>query len=153
MSVEFNFEDKEWQRFLKKLQIKWKDIENRKSFAVLASGIAFGDIIEHFDKEQGPDGKWVKWSEIYEQHLKRIGRSGNKKLNFSGTLRRSFLPGQQKVTPNNLGVLLYSDVEYAATHEYGDKTKNIPARKFMYLSKDGMDRLVFNTAQWLSEDL
>lgn len=152
-SAQFKFEDKQWQKFLKKLNIKWKDIENRKAFAVLASGIAFGDIIEHFEKETGPDGSWRKWSTIYEKHLKRIGRLGNKKLQFSGRLYKSITPEEGKFRTNSLGVLLYSNVKYAATHDYGDSSRNIPKRQFMYISRAGMDRLIFNTEQWLNEDL
>jgi len=149
MSAEFQFEDSQWQSFLKKINKKWKDIEQRKSFADLVSVIGFGDIIDHFENEEGPQGKWKSWSAIYSAHMARIGKGGNKILQDSGRLRNSLTPGKGKVKTNNVGVLLFTNVVYGATHQYG--YKNIPARPFMWLSKEGMKRLVSTTEKWLLE--
>lgn len=149
MSAEFEFENKQWQSFLTKINKKFKDINNRKEFSDLVSIIAFGDIVDHFDKEIGPSGKWTKWSKIYRKHLERIGRGGNKILQFSGRLRKSILPNNGKKRSNSLGILPYTNVIYASTHQYG--YKNIPARPFMWMSKDGMKRLVMATEKWLLE--
>lgn len=151
MSAEFNFDDEQWQSFLKKLNIKWKDIQKRKEFGALVSSIAFSDIIQHFEKEVGPDGKWKGWSEVYRQHMNRIGKGGNKILQDTGRLRGSLMPGGKgKHRSSAEGVTLYTKVQYAAAHQ--DGSDNMPARPFMWLSSNGMERLIKATGNWLLED-
>lgn len=151
-NAEFKFEDKQWQKLLKKINTKWKDIGDRKKFSDLVSIVVFKDIIDHFDQEQGPDGKWIRWSDLYRKHLEKIGRGGNKILNFSGRLRGSITPQKGKKKTSSLGVLLYSNIEYAAAHQYGNQKRNLPARPFMWLSGEGMKNLVQQTQKWLLED-
>lgn len=148
--AEFEFENEQWQSFLKKINLKWKDIENRKEFSNLASIVAFGDIIEHFEEERGPDGKWKPWSKMWAQRRELMGRGSGKILQLTGRLRGSLFPDKGRSKPNNLGVLLYTNVVYAAAHQYG--TDKLPARPFMWLSNKGMERLVSVTEKWLTED-
>ena len=145
--AEFILESKEWDDLLKKLKRKYKDIEDRKEFGGIVSSVVYKDIMEHFDKEKGPDGKWQKWSDVYEKHLKKIGRSGNKILSFSGKLRQAFLPTNYKSMPE--GVLFFNRVKYAKRHDEG--LAKMPKRKFMYLSPAGIKSLVEQTLKWLSE--
>jgi phage gpG-like protein len=150
MSVEF--ESEQWTSYFKRIQAKWSDIDKRKKYAAMASGVAFADIIDHFNKSQGPKGKWQQWSSLYREHMEKIGKGGNKILIDSGRLRGSLAGGgSQKYKTNTYGILLSTKVKYAAAHQYGYKKKNIPARPFMWLSKTGMKRLIMVTERWLAE--
>lgn len=151
--AEFEFDDKQWQAILKKLNTKWKDIQNRKEFGGITSAIVFEDIMDHFSKEQGPDGKWDSWSESYDKHLKKIGRGGNKILQFSGKLRQTFTPTSWR--SNQEGILFFNNAKtrtgfaYAEAHDEGGP--KLPKRSFMWFSKNGMTKLVEQTLKWLSE--
>lgn len=149
--AEFQFEGRAWQNLIKKVQLKWKDIEQRKTFAGIASIAGFKDIVRHFEEERGPKGKWAEWSESYQKHLSRIGRGGNFILRFSGRLWGSIQPGEGKFRTNSSGVLLFTNIEYAAAHQYGYPKRNLPARPFMWMSAKGMEDLVKQTEKWLGE--
>ncbi len=161
--AEFTFESKSWQRVMTKLRKKWDHIlvgtsQVRKEFAGISSVIVFKDIIEHFENEQGPQGKWVKWSEAYAMHLNKIGRGGNKILQFSGRLRQSTQP--QNWRSINEGVMFFNNAKtkdgfpYAQAHDQGGKEKGRPPkRSFMWLSSKAIDAIVRATEKWLAEDL
>jgi phage gpG-like protein len=153
ISADFEFDDKQWQDILRKLNKKYEDIKNRKEFGGLISSTVYQDIMDHFEKEQGPDGKWKQWSDSYESHLRKIGRSGNKKLQFSGKLRQTFTPAKWRGVPD--GILFFNNARtkngfpYASAHDDGGG--KLPQRKFMWLSKDGLQKLVEVTLKWLAE--
>jgi len=154
-SAEFVFESEEWQKILKKIGKKWDDIKSRREFGGIISTSVYKDIMSHFDDERGPEGKWVKWSNVYADHLKKIGRSGNKKLQFSGKLRQAFQPSSWR--PESDGVLFFNKAltkngyDYARGHDEGDG--KLPQRSFMWLSSKGLSSIIEQTQKWLSEDL
>ncbi len=151
----FEFEDKQWQSLLKRLNVKWKDIENRKEFGGIVSAIVYEDVIDHFDKEKGPNSKWSSWSDSYDKHLKSIGRGGNKILQFNGRLRQTFTPNSWK--SKNDGILFFNNAKtkagfpYAEHHDEGNSTGKGQSRSFMWFSSKGMTKLVNQTLKWLAE--
>jgi phage gpG-like protein len=213
-AAEFIFESEQWQKIIKKIQKKWKDIESRKELGGILSSVVYADIMDHFDKEEGPDGPWKDWSDGYKKHLKKIGRSGNKKLQFSGNLRQGVKPNNWR--PKSEGVLFYNNAKtkgvvtddnqsnrdlqklkrsetqkslkkrakklfgnkiagkvskalakrivkvekrkktisgkgfpYAEAHDKGGP--KLPQRKFMWLSKEGMEKIIKQVTDWLEE--
>lgn len=213
--AEFTFESKEWQKILNRLNRKFEDIKKRKEFGGIISSVVFQDIMDHFDKEQGPDGKWQDWSSSYAKHMAKIGRSGNKILQFDGNLRQKFTPQSWRAKPD--GILFFNNAKtkaktvddnksnidlqkmkraeskknirkglkkyvggkaaefiskraakvmvkvekkkstkkgggfpYAKAHDEG--SKNLPQRRFMWLSNKAIDSIVRQTLKWMKED-
>jgi phage gpG-like protein len=152
--AEIYFESEQWDQILSRLKKKYQQIENRKEFGGIISSAVFENVMDHFDKEVGSSGPWPSWSKSYEDHLKKIGRSGNKKLQFSGKLRQSFTPKNWRAKPE--GILFYNNAKvkgsgfpYAAAHDEGGK--QLPQREFMWLSAVGIKKLVDLTLKWLDE--
>lgn len=148
------FDKSQWDRVLKQVQKKWKDIEKRKEFGGIIQAKVFEDVMSHFDKEAGPSGKWKAWSEVYTEHMKQIGRATNKILQFDGRLRQSFIPTSWR--PQSEGILFYNPAKtkkgfpYAAAHDEGGP--KLPQRKFMWISDTAMAKIVDITQNWLNPD-
>ena len=146
--AEFKFESKQWESFLNKLQTKLKDVKNNKTFGALIAIAAYKDIIKHFDDQAGPEGKWQPRSPFYKKYAESKGH--NKILQFSGKLRQSLVPASSpRFRQNSSGIIIFTNVEYAAKHDQG--LDGMPQRRFMWISKNGMDNLVKQTLKWLSE--
>ncbi len=78
---------------------------------------------ERFQTKEGPEAPWPDWSEDYALH--RAG-SGGSLLQRSNSLLDSLT--------HQLGgdsVEVGSNKAYAATHQYGDKERGIPARPYL----------------------
>ncbi len=153
LAADIAFNSKEWQDILKDLRGKWNDLEARKTFGGIISTAVYQDIMEHFQKEEGPDAAWKQWSDGYLMALRRIGRAGNMKLQFSGKLRQSFMPQNYRSTA--IGIVFYNNAKtktgfpYAAAHDEGGP--KLPQREFMWLSDKGMNNIVDRTLKWLLE--
>lgn len=151
--AELTFDSKEWEDALKKISTKWSEIQKRKEFGGIIYSVVYEDIMDHFEKETGPNGSWASWSDSYEKHLVKIGRRGNKKLQFSGRLRQTITPTSWR--PRTEGILFYNNAKtkggypYARGHDEGDE--KLPQRNFMWLSRSGVSKLVEITLKWLSE--
>lgn len=154
--AEISFDDKQWQELIKKVKSRWNDIQKRKEFGGIISASVYQDVIKHFEEEKGPDGKWDEWSDAYEAHLQRIGRAGNKKLQFSGKLRQSFTPTNWRGTQE--GILFYNAAKtkggfpYAKHHDTGASSSQGNPRSFMWLSNKAMSSIVSKVANWLAGD-
>ena len=87
------FKDKRLRKFLSQLDKNSKSIrKRRKDYAVALSANVFEDIMNHFEREEGPKVKWVSWSNTYQKRMDRQGKGGNKILQDSGTLRKGIIP-------------------------------------------------------------
>lgn len=157
-SAQITFDSKDLKDALKKLEKRWKSIASRQEFGGIISATVFQDIMDHFAKEEGPEGAWADWSKTYAEHLKRIGRGGNKKLQFSGRMRQSFMPSSWRGTTD--GILFFNKAQtkggfpYAQAHDEGGSKKNRPpARPFMWLSDKAMGNVIERTLAWLKEDV
>ncbi len=93
------------------------------------------EVIGHFRDETGPDGPWKPWAASTKAARKR-GRGGNKILQDEGTLMGSIV-----FTASERSALIKTVLDYAATHQEGDREKNIPARPFMFLPRDKVRRI------------
>ena len=150
------FESKQWDKVIKSINKKWDDVKHRREFGGIINSAVFADIIQHFDDEKGPDGPWQAWSKTYQKHLDRIGRGGNKKLQFSGKLRQNFKPTNWRGTAD--GILFYNNAQtksgypYAQGHDEGGRVAGRPPkRNFMWLSAQGIKKMVDSINKWLSE--
>lgn len=135
MAAEFVFEDKDANLFFKNMLEKLKDIEDgRDTFVSILSTFVFRDVMDHFKKEEGPEGAWPAWDKVYAEHMKKRGRK--KKLQDTGFLRNSFQPYKVKKIPD--GLMWFNTAPYAKSHDEGIKQK---PRPFMWLSQAAADKM------------
>lgn len=118
------------------LKIDKRSIEQTKRFyADLQSRVTHGDrffqraamimhrqVMDNFKKEQGPDGG--KWARL----KKKRKRGGSKVLQDTGILRSSILFRGHRANAE-----VKTNLKYAATHQFGDKRRGIPARPYMWM--------------------
>jgi len=137
-------DDREWRRFFREILSKMKNRANILKTAFSIYGIR--DIVDHFDKERGPKGKWKKRSPITQMQYARLNKKhkkynpSNKLLQLTGALRQSILPSNVKKISKD-EILVFSNVEYSAMHDLGSRKRNLPQREFMWLSKPAISRI------------
>jgi phage gpG-like protein len=110
----------------RRLQKMRENLTNPSPTMQKVSTYMYKDVMDHFGKEQGDTGGWAP--------LKyRVG----KPLQDTGDLRKSIAASNTKDT----AVVSAGDahVTYAGYHQYG--TRNIPQRKFLWLSKEILDQI------------
>lgn len=143
------FEDKRVNKFLSQVIANTKSATtHQRKYVDLIAVHVFQDIIDHFKKEQGPEGKWKAWSKIYREHLQRIGKAGNKILQDTGRLRQGVQATNYEARRD--GIAWYNRVSYAAAHDQG--TKRLPKRSFMWLSKAAMKQISSTTLDFIADD-
>ena len=148
----------EWDAAIKKTLVAL----SRKDNLLLSAWNIFGfkDLIDHFQKEQGPDGRWKErktstndaYDRIRNVANPRVSRlssgvprgsynSSNLILQLTGNLRKS--AGTAQVKPHGGDTIEISSASpYGATHDQGSSSKNIPQREFMWLSDRAKDLMV-----------
>ncbi len=153
--TEMSFDSAEIQRFLGDISNNLKSVVGgKKKWLGGVSSIVFRDVMDHFEKEKGESGKWEPWSEVYRQHMDRIGRGGNKILQFNGRLRQNFKP--QNVRSSSKGFSWFNDAKtksgyaYAAGHDEGDG--KLPERSFMWLSDQSLEDISQFTLGFILEE-
>ena len=155
MSAEFTFADKDLRDFLKNINARVKDVKDGKAkYIALLSAIVFKDVMEHFEKEEGPDGDWDPWSDIYREHMQRTGRGGNKILQYNGRLRQNFKPTDNR--SSSAGIVWFNNAKtssgfpYAAAHDEGEG--ELPQREFMWASDEATERMADVTIQFIMDE-
>lgn len=155
MAAEIEFRDERIRQLLKDLSNGSKEVkEHRDRYAAVIAATIIKDVAEHFEQERGPESKWEAWSDIYDRHMKRIGKGGNKLLQDTGRLRQSFLPKNYRRASG--GLLWFNNAKtngnfpYAAAHDDGGP--KLPARPFMWLSQDAMDSLADKTLRYILKE-
>ncbi len=175
-SLEFDL--KPWDRALNTIFNRWKSIQQRdKQFSAIVGATVYADVMDHFKNEQGSKGKWPDWSSSYsaaiagrvafrtirgrvvaldEYTIHEWGikppRKPGKKLQDSGKLRQSFTPNKWR--KSNDGLMFYNNAKvksgfpYAAAHDIGGP--KLPQRQFMWLSVQGMRKMVTSIERWLA---
>lgn len=140
------------QKWLEELSNKIKTVENGASkFADVISAVVFQDVIAHFEKEEGIEGAWKPWSKMYAEHMRKIGKGGNKKLQDTGRLRQSFMPDNYRTVSE--GILWYNPAKtgggfpYAAAHDDGGD--GLPKREFMWLGTKAMEKIETITLDYI----
>lgn len=149
------FVDKEVSEFLRDMKTRLSKVKgSEKKFVGLLSAMVFSDVMDHFEKEQGSEGPWRAWSISYADHMQKIGRSGNKKLQFTGFMRGSFQPGNYRSTAD--GPMWFNPAQtkggfpYAAAHDEGGD--QLPKRDFMWLSDNAVEKISSATLQFLIDE-
>lgn len=144
MGAEFVFDDEDSRKMLQKIIDNLAGIKNGdQKFQGLMGAVVFRDIMDHFSDEAGESGAWPSWSKSYQTYMERIGRGGNKKLQFTGRLRQSFVP--TNVRKLSEGYLWFDNAKtakgfpYAQAHDEGGP--KLPQRQFMWLSDKGAENL------------
>jgi len=139
------------------LKLFLKTIESKvKSFDTIQKRIGLRikneAIKDHFDKKESPTGeKWADLSDDYkEKKLKKKGvldilvGSGRR-----GRLRKS-IGFRYDSTTLVIGAG-NSDIEYAATHNFGDPKRNIPKREFIGLGTQENEIINEEILRWISK--
>lgn len=141
------FKDKQVKDFLNQITQNVNKVEDKaKAVWGLLGGIAYRDVIQHFENEKGPEGKWVKWSDIYRAHMNKIGKGSNKILQDKGTLRQGVTIESNRAQIKK-GVLLVNRVPYAHRHDEG--TDGMPMRKFFWISDKALEDMSDQVLQFL----
>lgn len=141
-------DDKEVRKLIDGLIKNVGEISNRgKRYVGLLSSIVIGDVISHFSKEEGPEGKWKPWSNRYRTYMTSIGKGGNLILSDTGKLRQGWQPARYRASKE--GVLWYNPVEYAAKHDQG--ISPYPKRKFTWISKHASSEIERQTALFIED--
>lgn len=150
MSAEAVFEDKEIKDFLKNLSVKLKNVKDgERKYTGLLSAIVFKDIMQHFEKEEGSEGKWKHWSYYYTVQMEKSGKGGNKILQDSGRLRQSFRPTKDGISWFNDAVTK-KGFPYAFAHNEGDG--KLPKRDFMWASDSAQEAMAVQTLQFMIDE-
>lgn len=154
--VDARLEDKRLRRFLSELSSNLANAKrSAKPLGRALSAIVYKDIIEHFQDEKGPDGKWKDWSDVYQRHMERIGKASNKILQDTGQLRQRFTPNNWRGL-RGVGFQWFNHAQtksgfpYAYAHDTGGP--KLPKREFMWLSDEAFDKVATAALSFVSGD-
>jgi phage gpG-like protein len=125
ISVQIN--SKALQDYIKKFS---GNLDRLNTLFQRSSNIMHADIVKHFntDKQSGDGSPWAP--------VRYKPKSG------SILVRTSRLRNSMAQRWTNKTAEVFTNVEYGATHNFGDPKRNIPQREFMWLSKDAMDQII-----------
>ena|SRR3990167_8042860 len=102
-----------------------------------------GNAVKHFQDQRGPNGPWAPWAASTVAR-REAGRGGNKILMDTGLLRASMLWQGHETDAR-----IYTETVYAATHQYGDSTRHIPARPFLWIDEPTKEKIKDDFIPWL----
>lgn len=128
-----------WDRFFKKVDSTLKNPVQVLSAAYGTRG--YRDIIDHFEKEEGPNGKWASRSDATQRSYASRQRSDakyspfNKILQLSGDTRKSITPTSYKKEGRD-AIKVFAGTNYSGQHDRGEG--GLPQRSFMWLSKSAL---------------
>ena len=146
--VTAELKDKELRQFLKALgKIDRKG--RLKEFArKISAPIVFKDVMDHFAKEMGPDGKWKEWSPRYADQMEKKGKQSNKILQDGTDMRQQFKPQNYKLGSLKGSLIWLNSAEtedgfpYAYAHDNDEEPRSkLPQRSFMWLSDSAMNKI------------
>lgn len=149
MAFEVTFDSEKVNRFFSQINKNVKDVKQKHKLYVDSISIhVFKDVMDHFSRELGSSGKWVKWSDIYAERQKDRGRS--KILQDSGALRNKFTPANYRSRVDGIewynNAKVKSGFPYAYAHNEGGP--KLPKRDFMWLSNKSLDIISEITASY-----
>lgn len=155
-SAEIRFDSKRAEQFFDNLRRNVKSVTERENKYVSSiSPFVYRDVIEHFEAEKGPKGRWRGWSKIYRDRMIKRGKGGNKILQDSGRLRNTFKPTNWRKSSE--GLFWYNNAKtksgfpYAFAHDTGGP--KLPKREFMWLSDKAMKNISKVTAAFFTRGL
>ena len=104
---------RELNKYIKDMK---KFLKQPKKFFARSGAIGRKNVLKHFDDEKSQLGRW-----------KPLKYRKGPILQDKGTLRLSINYGY-----DSKGAMVGSNLIYAATHNYGDKERGIPRRRFFW---------------------
>jgi len=137
--INIDYDDAAVQQSLKKL------LDKLGNLTPVFQDIGESLLISHrerFDRAISPDG--IPWAELSPDYQKRKRRNRDKILVLDGWLR------QLHYTANDTELDLGTDRLYGATHQFGDASRNIPARPFLGLDEAERATVLDILEEWLS---
>ena len=138
--------DKQVKKLLSDMiKAKGKISQRSKDYVTLIGARVIADIIDHFENEQGPNGRWAPWSEAYRLQMAKKGKAGNKILQDTGRLKGGWMPARYRKSKQ--GVLWFNPVKYAGAHDQG--TNRLPKRQFTWLSSKAMSNISEDTVKFM----
>lgn len=136
--------DRKMRKLLKQISDRVGNIvDPSNAISSIFGTIVFQDIMDHFNRQSGPNGRWKPWSEIYARDMSRRGKGGNRILQDTGRLRQGVTPGN--VRRSSRGLIWYNPVRtrhgfpYAVAHDEGGR--KLPQREFMWLSGRALQKI------------
>ena len=125
--VEFNAEE-----ITDALNHVLKETKNLEPAFKIARKALLDAIDENFETEGASSGERFKdWSEKYAKYRAKKKKGEGKILQYEGYLRKSI---SSKITRKEL--IIGSDKEYAAAHQFGYAPRNLDARPFMRITNE-----------------
>lgn len=125
-SIQVDFQDQQVQRVLAELLHRAEDLtEAFEGIGIYLSG----SHDERWDDQQSPDG--APWAPLSPKYQQRKKRNRDKILVLDELLQGSLAFNASKDS-----VEFGTNLIYGATHQFGDDSRNIPARPFLGISED-----------------
>lgn len=147
-------DDREVRKWVDRLGAQLKDLT--PLLRTLYALVGMKDIIRHFRDQRGPDGPWKKRAPFTQELYEAIRRGAaqpapgvhrgayspaNKLLVLTGNMRGSLQPYFTRVL-NTRSIIVWANAPYSGQHDQGKATwPKIPARPFMWLSRDAQSRM------------
>lgn len=132
--MEVKFEGEGFDKLNKAIRDLIRKIKNPIKVFAEAKLIIFQDVMRHFQKQEGPDGKWKPLKLATLKRRRQAGR-GAKILQDTGRLKNSI-----SGIASSRGAEVGTNMVYARTHQKG--RGNIPQRQFLWLSKEAGNRIL-----------
>lgn len=103
---------------------------------------------ERFQRMESPDGRaWEPLTERYKNSpRKRTSRGSKDILRLDGYLRDLL-----RYQTSESGLEFGTDAVYGATHQFGDDSRNIPARPYLGLSAEDEEEILHIFQQYFDE--
>lgn len=138
--IEIDYDDADVWAALKKLLAKLGSLE--PVFRDIGESLLISHR-ERFDRAVSPDG--VPWPDLSPAYQQRKRRNRDKILVLDGWLR------QLNYAASGTELRIGTDRVYGATHQFGDPSRNIPARPFLGLDDAERNELLDALADWLAD--
>ena len=159
------FDDKDWKKFFWNMGSRLKDLT--AILKRLYGTMGYKDILDHFKKEEGPEGKWKPRSQFTQERYEAIRRGAaeppegiarsafnpsNRLLQMTGAMRSSIL-GHNSRTLDSRTILVWANDPKSGKHDRGVDTgfPKIPARPFMWLSNSMKQKIARGAAEYLAD--
>lgn len=143
MTIEGGY-DADIARLNRKLERFAYEVKNPTQANREASITIYGRIIRNFDQQNSQFGGWAPLSPRTVREKARIGKE--QMLVRTGHLRQGFVPFHSN---DNAGVR--NAVEYAAAHQHGVPSRNLPARPMLLNREAVLDIGIKIYTRWVQK--
>ena len=146
MSIEIRYDDRALQALLNRLQ---RQVDNLEPAMREIAGHLVSSVEDSFAGQAAPDGS--DWEPLADRTIRdrlRRGYGAGPILERSGNLASQILADWDDEV-----AVAGTNLEYAATHHYGDPRRNIPARPFLGVSDEARQAIIHTLLDHLGEPL